>query len=46
MCLAQLPRIMAVSNLKLSNGKLNFQHDFYPDVISLTKMVCLNFFIS
>ena len=36
---------MVISNLELSNFKLNFQHDFYPDVVSLTKMVYPNFLI-
>ena len=34
-----------MSNLELSNCKFNFQHVFYPNVVFLTKMICLNLLI-
>ena len=40
--LVLVPRIMEISNLELSNCKFNFHRDFYPDVVSLKKMVYLN----
>ena len=37
-----LTRIMVILNLELYNCKFNFQHDFYLDVVSLTKIVYLS----